>query len=65
MYDLLQYLLVYCFAVSRCLFSNAMLLPLYRSLPCSGVRSRRAAGAVLNLDNGGGRAAISRRLNKE
>ena len=42
-----------------------MLLPLYRSPPRCGVRSRRAAGAVLNSDSGGGRAAISRRSIKE
>ena len=48
----------------RCLFPNIMLLPLYRSPPCRGVRSRRVASAVLNLDDGGG-AAINRRLIKE
>ena len=48
----------------RCLFSNVMLLPLYRSPPYRGVRSRRVAGAVLNSDDGGG-AAINRRLIKE
>ena len=70
MYDLLQCLFVsvsfvYCFTVPRCLFSNVMLLSLYRSLPCYGVRSRRAAGAVLNSDGSGGRAAIGRRSIKE
>jgi hypothetical protein len=42
-----------------------MLLPLNRSLPCRGTRSRCVAGAVLNLDSSDGHAAISRRLNKE
>jgi hypothetical protein len=42
-----------------------MLLPLYRSLPCHGTRSRLIAGAVLNLDSSDGRTVISRRLNKE
>jgi len=38
---------------------------LYRSLPCRGVCSRRAANAVLNLDGSNSRAAIIRRPNKE
>ena len=46
------------------LFSNIMLLPLYRFPPCRSIRSRYIAGAVLNLDNGGG-AAINCRLIKE
>jgi hypothetical protein len=49
----------------RCLLSNVMLLPLYGSLSCRGVRSCRAASAVLNSDGSDGRAAISRRLIKE
>ena len=60
-----QCLFVYCFAVSRCLLPNLMLLPLYRPLPYRGVRSRRAAGTVLSSDGSDNRAAISRRLNKE
>ena len=38
-----------------------MPLSLYRSLPCRGTRSCRAAGVVLNSDNGDSRAAISSR----
>ena len=49
----------------RCLFSNIMLLPLHRSLPCHGICSRHVAGAVLNSDGSDGRAAIGCRLNKE
>ena len=49
----------------RYLFSNIMLLPLHRSLPYHSIRSCYIAGAVLNSDGGGGRAIISRRLNKE
>ena len=48
----------------RCLFSNIMLLPLYRSPPYYGIRSYYTASAVLNSDNGGG-AIINRRLIKE
>ena len=70
MYDLLQRILisvsfVYYFTVPRCLLSDIMLLPLYRSLPCRGIRSRRVAGAVLNSDGSDSRAAISRRSIKE
>jgi len=36
-----------------------------RSLPCCGVRSRRAAGVVLNSDGGDSYAAVIYRLNKE
>ena len=56
---------IYYFAVSRFLFSNTMLLSLYRSLPYYSIRSRYAAGAVLNSDGSDGRAIIGRRLNKE
>jgi hypothetical protein len=42
-----------------------MLLPLNRSLPCRGTRSRYVASAVLNSDGSDGRAVISRRSNKE
>ena len=75
MYDLLQSIFVLSCLCSaslytalpfpRCLFSGVMPLPLYRSLPCRGIRSRRAAGAVLNSDGSNGRAAIGRRSNKE
>jgi hypothetical protein len=74
MYDLLQsiYLLLSCSAslyttlpFLRCLFSNIMLLPLYKSLPCYGVHSRYIAGAVVNLDSSGSYTAVNRRLNKE
>ena len=49
----------------RCLFSGVILLPLYRSLPCRGARSRYAAGAVLNSDSSDSRAAVSCRSIKE
>ena len=70
MYDFLQRILVgvssvYYFTVPRCLLSDIMLLPLYRSLPCYGVRSRRAAGAVLNSDGSDSRAATGRCLINE
>ena len=42
-----------------------MLLPLYRSLPCRGIRSCYVASALLNLDGSDSYATISRRLNKE
>ena len=48
----------------RCLFSNIILLPLYRSLPYRSIRSCCIAGAVLNLDGSNG-AAIGCCLNKE
>ena len=49
----------------RCLFSNIMLLPLYKSLPYCGVRSCRVASVVVNSDGSGSYAAVNRRLNKE
>jgi hypothetical protein len=49
----------------RYLFSNIMLLPLYRSFPCRGACSCRVAGAVVNLDGSDSCTAISRRLIKE
>ena len=60
-----QYLFVYYFTVPQCLFSNIILLPLYRSLPCYSVRSYCAASAVLNSNGSDSRAAISRRSNKK
>jgi hypothetical protein len=51
-------------AISRCLFSNIILLPLYRSLPYHSVCSHHTASAVLNSDNSSG-ATINRYLNKE
>ena len=55
------YMLLYGSAV---LVSNIVLLSLYGSLPCRGVRSHYTASAVLNSDSSG-RAAISCCLNKE
>ena len=49
----------------QCLFSNIMLLSLYRPLPYRGVRSYHAASAVLNSDGSDSHAAISCRLIKE
>jgi hypothetical protein len=62
---LYPWLFIYYFTVSRYLFSNIMLLPLYRSLPYRGIRSYYIASVVLNLDSSNSRATISRRLIKE
>jgi hypothetical protein len=69
-YDLLQRLFVgaslyTALPFPRYLFSNIMLLPLYRSLPYGGARSRYVASAVLNSDGSDGCAVIGCRLNKE
>ena len=56
---------VTCRRLCAVLVSNIMPLSSHRSLPCRGVRSRRAAGAVLNSDGSGSRAAINRRSIKE
>ena len=70
MYDLFQCIFVSGFLYTAlpfrgAYFSNIMLLPLYRSLPCCGIRSCRVAGEVLNSDGSDSRAAISRRSIKE
>jgi hypothetical protein len=62
---LYPWLFIYCFTILRYLFSNIILLPLYRSLPYRGVRSYCIASAVLNSDGSNSYAAISRRLIKE
>jgi len=45
--------------------ADVVAAPLYRSLPCRGVCSRRAANAVLNLDSSDSYTTIIRHLNKE